>query len=1047
MKKISIIFCVLVLGAWTGLRAQTLSLPYTMSFEDSESAELANWVINPGADASLCSDQWVRGTALRSEGKKGLFLSNDGGITSNFGDRQCVQFAYRDFVFEDSTNVYVSFDYICPDPHATIYAGFIGHIGQTAQISAMQARNNTAVLPLIGTPSCTLQGAMTWQNAGFQISIKQSVSIGREYRVYFAWVSTATDSVPGISGAIDNIQITNANCPKPANFTAEVISCDSIVMSWDGSSVRYQLQYRPLGGNIWRARSISQGRTSIVLESMEEGNYDFRVRGICYEEQPDGTIDTLYSPYTYLSNFNVFCPDKHCINYVAITDTNVAQCTYGTTNSSGYYQTRELAYSNKGVVDFGWESINSRHTVIWDQTAYDERTNNQLKLIPNGFNASVRLGNWDYNYGAEAITYPFVVDEDHAILLLHYAIVLEDPSDHDDDAMPRFVLEIKDANGMPLDSMCGRVDLNPLNNADWKHVQSQSGSYGYSEDIVYKDWTTMGLNLDAYVGQTLQISVATYDCFWSAHYGYAYFAMDCAEAHIKNTSCGAQQNVEVEAPEGFAYLWHNNINATTYNSRNITIGLNDPTDWICTLTSLENEDCQFDLTVNTEPRYPVAEFTYEYAPANCENRYSFTNNSFIRVNSNGRVKDLHDEDCDRYHWDFGFEDMETDGKNPGVVVFPEEGGSFNVTLAAMIGDGTGTCFSDTTITITVPQLGDIRQRTDTAICEGNAVLFHDEMYDQPGIYPVEQQSKAGCLIVDTLYLEVVPVSTTIIGDTAICYGETVELAGMIYDKNTTGDLVVTLQNRLGCDSVVVLHIDVAEQIAPELQIDTLSEEREFATIHLIGGQGWTRYEWEGVPTTDTVFDNLESGTYELHFFNDFQDILCDSIVTIEIGKGCLHNMTFQRWDDVVSLKNSDYNGGLTFLSYQWFDNDQLIRGATRSYYYAPNGLVDGHKYHALVTYLNDKGELQEDVTCPFYAQIKAGAPARVYPTCVQMNEPMTVFVPASAKVTLSDMLGRVITTMSVQEGANSLNAPALTGWYVLTVDDGQVQRSFSISVN
>lgn len=1028
-----------------GLRAQQTAIPYAMSFEAADQAELSNWVLNRSSRGVTCTDAWVVGNALCSDGTRGLYISNDGGATSSHGNRPCVQFAFRDFVLEDG-HYYVSFDWICPSANTTLYVGVLGHVGVTRQDTLMKAYDNTSVWPNVGAPKLTLTEAESWHNDGFQLDVTNTGDPAqvRQYRLYFAWVSQDVDTVGGISVGVDNVQISNANCVKPSSVRAQVLTCDSVLVSWDGSSSRYQLQYRKVGMQNWMNRSISQGNMSIMLESLDEGSYDFRVRGICYETDSVGKTDTLYSPYAYLSHFNILCPERHCVNYTALTDSTVAICTYGTTNSEGYYQTRQLAYADTGAIDFGWESINSRHTVIWDQNAYDERTNNRLKIIPQGFNASVRLGNWDYNYGAEAITYPFVVDEDHSILLLHYAIVLENPSGHDDDAMPRFVLEIKKTDGTPLDSVCGRVDLNPLNeDASWNHVSTGSS---YGDDIVYKDWSLLGLNLDPYVGQTLLISVATYDCFWSAHYGYAYFALDCASAHIKNTSCGAQQNVEVEAPDGFSYLWHNDVNQTTYKTQSISIGLNDPTDWTCTLTSLENEDCSFDLYVNTEPRYPVADFTAKYEPKNCENRYVFTNSSFIRVNTNGRVKDLHEEDCDQYAWHFGFEDQETNAKNPGVVVFPEEGGTFDVRLEAMIGDGTGTCHDEKTITLNIPALGDVRQRTDTAICDGNAVLFHDEMYDIEGVYPVATQSEAGCLIVDTLFLKVVPVSTTMLGDTVVCYGETVELAGMVYDKDTTGDLVVTLQNYLGCDSVLVWHIDMAEDIVPQFAVDTLSEEREFGTIHLVGGEGWTRYEFEGVATTDTVFDMLESGTYALTFYNDHNGIVCQYDTLIELGKGCLHNMVFQRWNDVLSLKNAENNGGLTFLSYQWLKNEQPIAGANRSYYYAPEGLEEGTKYQALVTYLDADGVMQEDVTCAFYPTLKKTAEVRINPTCVTTNAPIMVSVPEAVHAEVCDMLGRKWSSQLLEEGDNQIIAPATCGMYVINLIGEEMQRSYRISV-
>ena len=43
----------------------------------------------------------------------------------------------------------------------------------------------------------------------------------------------------------------------------------------------------------------------------------------------------------------------------------------------------------------------------------------------------------------------------------------------------------------------------------------------------------------------------------------------------------------------------------------------------------------------------------------------------------------------------------------------------------------------------------------------------------------------------------------------------------------------------------------------------------------------------------------------------------------------------QKWNDVLYVLNSRYNGGYTFTSYQWFRNGQPIDGEVTSYLYLP----------------------------------------------------------------------------------------------------------------
>lgn len=1050
MKKICIcsVLAMLMLTI-SAVKAQVVQIPYAMSFEDEESAEWANWVTNPGALGSTISDKWERGTALHSDGDKGLYISNDGGVTSNYGSDKCLQFVYRDFQFEDG-NYYLSFDWMCPDSCATLYAGQMqwlpGTLPPYTQMNNMIAQQgNTITWPAIGTPMQTLQFGTTWQNGGWQISVKNptNAALGKRiYRIYFAWQSSVSsaDSVRNISACIDNIQITDARCAKPSNLAIEITSCDSVRLSWDGSSARYQLQYRKVGTTTWRSRNTTNAATSLIIENMKEGNYDFRVRGTCYEYNDDGTCDTIVSPYTYLSNVNVFCPDQHCINYVNLTDTNYAICTYGTTSSSGYYQTYKQAFANRGVVDFGWESVNSRHTVIWDTLAKDPRTNNQLRMVPMGESASVRLGNWNYNYGAEAVTYKFTVDPDNSILLVKYAIVLEDPSGHDDDAMPRFVIQIYDEQGEPLDTLCGKVDLNPLNSdAGWQPVGGSSSSYG--DRVVYKDWSLLGLNLDTYAGQTLQVSIATYDCFWSAHYGYAYFVLGCASAHINNTSCGAQQSMTVEAPVGFAYEWYDSKTQTVRShERNITIGLNDPTDWTCRLTSLENSDCFFELYVNTEPRYPMANFTYTYEPTNCENRYVFTNRSFIRVNNDGKVTDHYDEDCDEYHWDFGFDENETDEKNPGVVIFPEEGGTFPITLSAMIGDGTGSCKSDTTILLEVPAIGDVVTTLDTTICQGSYVDFGGQKYFETGHFVQHNTTKSGCRFDGELNLTVVPTSESVMPGDTICFGDQITRDGQIFNGNKSGNqqIVSYLKNYLGCDSTVIYPIYVYDQIAPEITTQEVDEQHEYAAIYL-SGSGYDYYMVDGVKNAD--LSRLDGGAYTIKFYNDFG---CEAERSVNLG-ACLRNMIFQRWNDVLSLKNKDYREArykdLEFLSYQWYRDGELLEGATRSYYYQPGGLTVGAEYACLVS----MSDGSQEITCSFVPEGAAAAPS-VTPTLVSGGETVCIEVPEACSFACYNSTGQKMMSSPLTAGQNYVQMSLNRGVYVLMIEMDEIERPFRICV-
>ena len=84
-----------------------------------------------------------------------------------------------------------------------------------------------------------------------------------------------------------------------------------------------------------------------------------------------------------------------------------------------------------------------------------------------------------------------------------------------------------------------------------------------SADIVWKEWTTVGVNLrnKAYAGKQLTARLTTHDCTFSVHCGYAYFTLGCSDGKLKGMKCGAI-NPKFEAPDGFDYRW-----AYAYNEK------------------------------------------------------------------------------------------------------------------------------------------------------------------------------------------------------------------------------------------------------------------------------------------------------------------------------------------------------------------------------------------------------------------------------------------------------------------------------------------------
>ena len=994
-----------------------ITVPYMLGFEESDSVEIANWVLNPGPVAPSCVDQWIIGEARENGGRRALYISTDG-YEASFGSTPDVQYAYRDFTIE-AGHYECSFDYSCMGAKNAMLSAGVNFI--SALSKDMVAKNGTSGLPASVSAACllkNLQGSVMWKNTSFSFN---ATSTGK-YRIFFVWQNGNTDTtlaVP-VGACIDNIQITTTNCAKPRNLQAEAFN-DTVRFTWQGTSEEYVFERRKRGTDKWYVRTGLKKR-ELHLEGLSEGAYDFRVRGVC------NSVDT--SAYTYLNSYVVYYPDRHCIDFIHFNRDNIH-------GSIGTFKNPYMLTDS--ILDYGEENKYSRHTLNTEPDKYDIRTGNRLRTIPEGEFAFVRLGNWNVGAEAESMSFEFVADSfDNALVLLKYAVVMEDPN-HGEKDQPRFTMEILDEFGQLIDPTCGAADF---------HADSKREGWNTIGDVTWKDWTTVGLNLMemGLAGQTITIRFTTYDCSWSGHYGYAYFTLDCVRATITSSSCGNDTIMQVNAPDGFNYEWYNKYGEKVATTKSLTVQHSDTTTYRCHLTFTENASCGFDLYTASVPRFPVADFEYKWEPVDCENRVRFINKSHVVNKFDDFEQHNYDEKCDEYQWSFGNGSYSPD-ENP-VVIFPNEGGMYHVILAASIADGR--CVEEMEMDIVIPAIGETEQVLDTAVCQGDWVVFGDKRSDsifyaaEAGQYRVRWKSIAGCDSIWILNLTTHSTSTVQTADTTVCAEVPLVIDGQTYKYAQSGKFYRFFKNMYGCDSTRWCNVTVLDSILPDVRIREMSDEPNSGAI-FIGGTGFDYYTVNGGdPQTADSITGLNGGFFVLEFFNDFG---C-SVVEEAYVSMCKPGWVYQRWNDVLSLKNATAlatdSAEHVFTDYQWFCNNDTIRGATLSYLYVEGGLDPTATYHLEMTRVSTGERV---VTCPFRpVENQTSTIVYVYPSPVRTGNALTIKVSEPATATIVNMFGDVVITRSLVEGENfvTMNVPA--GIYVIQIAVGETTRVFRISV-
>lgn len=995
-----------------------ISVPYSMGFELGDSAKLSQWRLNDGADLSICKERWVIGTAVKTEGKRSLYISYDEGATCTFDTVWNTSYAYFDFTIP-SGQYELSFDWRCLGGDETYMCAAVGI---AKQMTSMDCNYERAEFPdyiqsFAESGYRVMRGCSRWQH----VSVPFASNGTRVYRLYFAWRNKNRDSkLPNpVSACVDNIQITTRNCAKPANLEAEVVG-DSVVVTWTGTSAQYCIEYRRYGREKWSVQTGIRDER-FVIEGLDEGAYDIRVRGVCND------VDT--SAYTYRTSFGVYYPDRHCINYVDLYGEDVV-ATYGTFSNP---------YANIGVYDTAFTDDPKywRHTINWDPDEYDPRTGGRLKIVPEDEVASVRLGNWNVGAEGESLSFFYTVDGENAsILLLKYAVVLEDPN-HGPADQPHFNLEILDEWGNLIDYTCGTADF---------YADSQRPGWNTFGSVTWKDWTTIGLNLDAYDGERLEVRLTTRDCNWSGHFGYAYFTMGCAAAKIASTSCGDDAQMSIAAPSGFAYEWFDKYDNPVPESmksedgRTLLIDPSDTTTYRCHLTYIEEETCGFDLYSSCLPRYPIAEFEWQYEPANCQNRVKFINKSHIMTKFNNVTEHHYDQPCDEYEWDFGNGQVGSE-KNP-VVIFPNKGGFFNVVLYASIAEGR--CVKDTSLIIFLPSIGDKELRIDTTICEGGYIVFGPQYAGEEREYVNVWKTSAGCDSTVYLNLHLSPQSTEQLPDTTICAEIPLTIDGQTYKSRESGKFYRFYTNQFGCDSTLWMNVTVLDSILPIVTIREMSDEPNSGAI-FIDGEGFDYYTVNGgEPQTSDSITGLNGGFFELEFFNDFGcSVVREAAVSV-----CMPGWVYQRWGDVLSLKNAEAldtdSATHIFTDFQWYKNNKAIPGANLSYLYTEEGLDPSASYHLEMTRVSNGEKV---TTCPFRpTAVEDQKVVYVYPSPVQVGGTLTVKVSEAASLTIVNMFGDIVLTQALSEGTNSITMAVPAGIYVVQVQIGSETRVCRISV-
>lgn len=317
--------------------------------------------------------------------------------------------------------------------------------------------------------------------------------------------------------------------------------------------------------------TIPSGVEQVIIEGLEEAtSYNVCLYTLCEE-------CGISPPVCYTVNTTL----NRCIDFINI---------FQNMPTAGYYDNPYL-----------WNYY-FRGEVIVNPNSTDYYTNNLLKQVPEGEKASVKLGNSSTGAEAESISYDYTVDTNQFdMITLKYAVVLQNP-DHTLENQPRFRLEILDNNGELIDSTCAFADFYASGELGWNQ-----NTYNNST-IIWKDWTTVGVDIAPYHGEDIKIRLTTYDCKDGGHFGYAYFTLNCDKKRIYlYNPCDAMDSIHLRAPLGFDYKWYREGDTTILSTNYDILVPIDSNEYFCTASFVGKPECNFTISSHSISIYPKAE--------------------------------------------------------------------------------------------------------------------------------------------------------------------------------------------------------------------------------------------------------------------------------------------------------------------------------------------------------------------------------------------------------------------------------------------------------
>jgi gliding motility-associated-like protein len=206
------------------------------------------------------------------------------------------------------------------------------------------------------------------------------------------------------------------------------------------------------------------------------------------------------------------------------------------------------------------------------------------------------------------------------------------------------------------------------------------------------------------------------------------------------------------------------------------------------------------------------------------------------------------------------------------------------------------------------------------ICEGEVYLYENDTLALPGSYFFSYTNSYGCDSI--IIIELTTLNHSKYEDEVfLCFGDSIIYEGLTI--STSGVYTFVLTNILGCDSIVVLNVDISE--LNQTQLDTLICEEQILEFEnqQITEEGSYTFILESQVGCDSIIflsvkyhDSYDCDPCLIYVPNAFSpngDGINDFFTPIAVTASPIHMIVYNRWGDIVfdSIESFSWNG--TFI--------------------------------------------------------------------------------------------------------------------------------------